>query len=64
MKTIVPYFKVILPWCPMLGKEVIYFFLGQVADVDIKCYEMTFLRKSEDDGKILAIPSKEDKHWV
>lgn len=37
--------------------------MGQVIDVDVKCYEMTFLRKSDENGKIFALPSKY-KHWV
>jgi hypothetical protein len=35
-----------------------------VTDVDVKCYEMTFLRKSDDNSKIFAFPTKEDKYWV
>jgi hypothetical protein len=35
-----------------------------VTDVDVKCYEMTFLRKSYDNSQIFAFPSKEDKYWM
>jgi uncharacterized GH25 family protein len=45
------------------GKRSNRFCVGQVTDVDIKCYKMTFLRKSDDNGKIYAFPSK-DKYWV
>jgi hypothetical protein len=60
IKTILPYFKVILPRCPVLQKKSNRFFVGQVTDVDVKCYKMTLLRKSGDNGKIFAFPPKED----
>jgi hypothetical protein len=38
--------------------------VGQVTDVDVKCYEMKLLIKSDDNGKIFAFLSKEDRYWV
>jgi hypothetical protein len=32
--------------------------------MDVKCYEMTFLRKSDGSGRVFAFPSKEDKYWI
>jgi hypothetical protein len=46
------------------GKRSTRFYVGQVTDVDVKCYEMTFLRKSDDNGKIFAFPSKENKYCI
>jgi hypothetical protein len=55
---------VILPWCPNAGKEVTDSWWVRISDVDVKCYEMTFLRKSDNNGKIFVFHSKEDKYWV
>jgi hypothetical protein len=56
MNTILPYFKVILAY--YAGKGSIRFYVDHVTDVDVKYYEVTCLRKSGDNGKIFAFPSK------
>jgi hypothetical protein len=46
------------------GKISNRFFVGQVTDVDVKCYEMTFQRKGDNYDSVFAFPSKEDESWV
>lgn len=54
-KTVLPYFKVTLLWCPVL-KRSNRLLVSQVSDVDLKFCEMTVLRKSGDNGKIFTFP--------
>jgi hypothetical protein len=43
---------------PYAGNRSNRFFVVQVTDVDVKCCEMTFLRKSDDNVKSLHFPQE------